>query len=515
MRFKILAGLVSLVSWCAPAHAAWHEASSDRFVIYADDEERDIRRFAQQLEKYHAGLSLVTGTAPTIPSPSNRVTVYVVRDERQVRSIHGGKSRNVAGFYIPRAGGSMAIVPAVQSRNGAISWSMMVLLHEYAHHFLMSSGSSALPRWVNEGAAEFFAAAQFDADGSLWLGRPANHRAAELFFGRDVKASDLLDPAEYEKRKSSIQDAFYGKSWLLYHYLTFAPERSGQLTRYIALLSSGKGMREAATEAFGDFAVLERELERYLNRSRVTALKLGPERFQVGAIKVRALSAGEAAIMPVRIRSKTGVEAEGEQASSLLARAREIASRFPNDAAVLSALAEAEHDAGHDKEAIAAADAALRIDPAQTNAYVQKGLALFRQAADAPDEAAAYKAARAPFIALNKRENDHPLPLVYFYRSFVDQGVQATPLALDGLIRAMELAPFDMWLRMTLGRDLLQRGRRADARTVLRPVAYNPHGGGLADAARKMIERIDKEPDWKGEDLGAPPQDDEDAGDDE
>ena len=66
-------------------------------------------------------------------------------------------------------------------------------------------------------------------------------------------------------------------------------------------------------------------------------------------------------MMPVIIRSRRGVDDEG--AKAVLTDARAIASRFPKDPAVLSALAEAEHDAGNDKEAIAAADAALADDP--------------------------------------------------------------------------------------------------------------------------------------------------------
>ena len=513
MRFEVLSAVMSLMLWCEPAHAAWHEASSDHFVIYTDDSERDISHFARQLETYHAGLSLVTGSATTVPSPSNRVTVYVVRDEREVRALHAGNDKNVAGFYVPRAGGSMAIVPAVQARSGAITWSMVVLLHEYAHHFLMSSSSAAMPRWFNEGAAEFFASAQFEKDGSMWLGRPANHRAAELFYAREVTAADLLDPTEYDKRKSGSQDAFYGKSWLLYHYLTFEPGRKGQFSRYTALLSAGKGQREAATEAFGDLAALEKELDRYLTRSRMQALKLEPEHLQVGPIHVRALTAGEAEMLPVRIRSKRGVSSEGDEAARLLSRAREIAGRHPKDPAVLSALAECEHDAGHQKEAIAAADAAIKLDPAQVNAYVQKGLALFQQAAEAEDKPVSYKAARAAFIALNKLENDHPLPLIYFYRSFVEQGDEPPALALQGLIRAVELAPFDMGLRMNLGWALLRLGRGPEARIVLNPVAHNPHGGGMVTAAREMVERIGSEPTWKGEDMGTPwPQDPEEPG---
>lgn len=187
----------------------------------------------------------------------------------------------------------------------------------------------------------------------------------------------------------------------------------------------------------------------------------------------------------------------------ILAIVLPVAARFPADAAVLAALAEAEHDAGNDAEAIAAADAALARDPSQTNAYVQKGLALFRQAAAAPDRAAAYRKARAPFVALNRREPDHPLPLLYYYRSFAEQGERPSELALAGLERAVQLAPFDLGLRMTLAVEQVQHQRPAAARATLAPVAYSPHGGGLAQAAQRVLARLDSEPGWDGRDIAA------------
>jgi hypothetical protein len=490
--------LVGANARAARAEAPWLEASSEHFVIYAQDSQRDITRFSQQLERYHSGMALLLSSTAPVPSPSNRVTVYVVRSESKVRELYGEGSKYVGGFYVPRAGGSLAIVPAVTSANGVANWSMVVLLHEYAHHFLISSNPMAMPRWASEGAAEFFASSKFEADGGIWLGRPAQHRAGELYFAKDVEAADLLDPAAYESRKNKSYDAFYGKSWLLYHYLTFDPARKGQLTRYFELLRAGKGQREAASQAFGDFDVLEKDLGKYLKKSRMAAVRLTPDMVPAGAVTVRALAAGESAIMPVRIRSRRGVSSP-EEASALLAEAREIAARYPDDPAVLSALAECEFDAGNDAEAIAAADRAIAADRTQVDAYVQKGYALMRRAAQAPDAAAAYKAARAPFIALNRIENDHPLPLVYFYRSYAEQGVEPPPLALDGLIRASQLAPFDHGLRMNLGQALLRAGRREDARTILLPVAYNPHGGGGAEHARRIVERIASDPAWKGE----------------
>lgn len=501
MRAIILASLMALLAWHGEARAEWLQASSDHFVIYADDSERDLRRFSEQLERYHSGMALLLSRPVETPSPSNRVTVYVVRNETTVRKLYGADSKYIGGFYIPRAGGSLAIVPKVEGGNGAAEYSMIVLLHEYAHHFLISSSSMPMPRWMSEGAAEFFSASSFQPDGSIMLGRPAQHRAGELFYARDVKAADLLDPTEYEKRPKRDYDAFYGKSWLLYHFLTFDQARKGQMALYFRLLGQGKGQREAALEAFGDFDKLEKDLDRYLRRSTMAALKLQADRLQVGEIQVRKLSAGEAAIMPIIVRSKRGVNEE--QARALLVDARGVAARYPGEAAVLAAQAEAEFDAGNDKEAVAAADAALALDPSQVNAYVQKGFALFRMAAEADDPVTAYNRGRAPFVALNRREHDHPLPLIYFYRSFVAQGQAPTPLAVSGLIRAVEVAPFDLGLRMTLANTLLRLERGEEARTILRPVAYNPHGGNLAESARKVLARLESDPRWRGEDLEA------------
>jgi hypothetical protein len=119
-----------------PARAEWYEASSDHFVIYADDKERDIQRFAQELERYHSAMASLTGRSADKPSPSNRVVIYVVGGQREIRELAGSKSRTIAGFYIPRAGGSRAFVQEIRHQKGYPHFSTIVLLHEYAHHFL-------------------------------------------------------------------------------------------------------------------------------------------------------------------------------------------------------------------------------------------------------------------------------------------------------------------------------------------------------------------------------------------
>jgi tetratricopeptide (TPR) repeat protein len=484
---------LSLLALPVIAHADWMEASSPHFVVYADESERDIRQFSEQLERYHAAMGIITGVANETPSPSNRVTVFVVSSQREVQRLLGAGSQNVGGFYLPRAGGPLAFVPKVRSGGKEIDQSMVVLLHEYAHHFMLSNSTFPSPRWLGEGAAEFFSSARFGADGGVTLGLPNTMRYVEIAYARDVSVEELLDPDLYEKKHGQAFDSFYGKSWALYHYLVFEPARRGQLHSYLQGLAAGKRSREAAVAAFGDLKTLDHELDSYLKRPKILSMMLAPAAVATtGKIDVRPLRPGEIAMMPIRMRSRRGVTPE--QAKEVVADAREVAAKFKDDPAVLAALSEAEFDAGNDTEAIAAADAAIALDPRQVRAYVEKGYALFRQARDASDKEAAYKQAIAPFVALNKFENDNPLPLIFYYRSFAERGVKPPEQAALALRRAADLAPYDLDLRLELAEYEIDAGDYPAARSNLVPVAYNPHAGAnspMALAARELIERID------------------------
>lgn len=499
--FRLAAAILALGALTTPAAAEWYEASSEHFVIYADDKAADIRKFSENLERYHSAMVFVTGRKSDTPSPSNRVVIYVVGGQRAMRSLSG--DRKIGGFYIPRAGGSRAFVQDIRNQqNGYPDFSTIILLHEYAHHFLLSSSRFAKPRWYDEGAAEFFASASFDIDGSVWVGRPAQHRAGDLAFADPVHVRELFDPALYEQKKVKGYDTFYGKSWLLFHYLFFTEERRSQVNTYLANLANGMEQRAAGEGAFGDLDRLEKDLKSYLRQSRMAALKLSPDKLSIAPVTLRKLTAGEGAMMPLQIRSQRGVDAE--EAAVLLAEARAVAAKYPEDPGVLTALAEAEFDAGNDAEAIAAADKAIALDPSRANAYVQKGYALFRQASKAEGDArkSAFNAAIKPFVALNALENDHPLPLIYFYRAQVARGMAPNENARAALERAAVLAPFDKSLQIQAGIMLLGEGNIAYARSILAPVAANPHGGWAAAKAKQLLAVMANAPDGTPLQLG-------------
>lgn len=480
-------GALWLIVTAAPVQAEWHEASSDHFVIYADQGPEQLRKFADRLERYHRGLEIILNSDQPKPSPSSRITVYMVRSDAEVRKLYGEKKSFVQGFYQPRAGGSVAFVPESVSGSGDVLDPYRILFHEYAHHFLIGSTAEGYPLWFSEGFAEFLSSVKFERDGGIGLGAPANHRGYELMLAKPVPIERLLDTAGYLKSKTKVYDEFYGRSWLLFHYLTISGQRKGQLATYQKLLRGGKSESEAAAEAFGDLTLLNKELDKYLRQSRMNYLSIKADKLIVGDIGLRKLDKAEAAAMSVVLRSKRGVDAD--TAKLVLPDARAVAALYPESPAVLSALAEAEYDAGNDAAAIAAADKALVVAPGNINAHLQKGYALARMMESAENPAKAASGVRAQFLKINALENDHPIPLIRFYMTYRESGREPTKNAIEGLEWALTLAPHDQGLRMMVASQQMMDERFADAQATLLPLAHSPHASSLTDAAAMLLEK--------------------------
>jgi cytochrome c-type biogenesis protein CcmH/NrfG len=489
MRYIAL-GCFLLFLVATTARADWLEASSDHFVIYGDQSERDVGEFAERLELFHSAMAYLFAKPQTKPGPSNRVTIFVVSSASKLRKVTGAQNRFLVGAYNPGAGSSVAVIPKLGgAKHNRISGET-VLHHEYAHHFMIAGLTArAFPRWFTEGFAEFFAGVRFREDGSIVVGVPAAHRTAELVYAAKLPIRNLLTFDGSARAPTTGYDAFYGQSWLLFHYLQMSPERKGQLSDYQRQLATGRSTLEAAESAFGDLDQFGKDLDAYMRSRRVSAMVVDAKVLTIGPIATRKLRPGEAAMMPVMMESKVGVTEE--EARSLVPEARKVAALYPNDAAVLAALAEVEFDAGNDDAAIAAADRAVAIDPKNINAHIQKGYALARKVETGALPKESWADVRRQFIAANGVENDHPIPLMQFYLTYTKQGEEPTKNAIDGLEWALQLAPFDASLRWLVARQMISDERYQDAALTLGPLAYSPHPGKHTDAALRLLKEVE------------------------
>ena len=476
-----------------PANAEWFEARTGHFIVYSESSAQDTKEFAQKLERFDMALRTLQNM-PQRPAESDaeRLTVYRFGQQSDIGRLAGASM--IAGFYIPREGGSVAFTPArddgptasIIRRDSRTDLDpMSVLLHEYTHHFMFQHFPATYPSWYVEGFAETAATIVFKPDGSFHIGNPPQYRAAMLFSPDfAVSARDMLTTAD----RPDIFDVYshYTIGWLLNHYLSFSGERPGQLTKYLHLINSGVDEATAAKQAFGDLSQLDRDLLRYKTSHRLGGADVKPTDYTPPTVTVRKLSPDEEAVMSAKIRTQRGVSTK--TSGDVVADASRAASQYPNSFPANLELAEAQLDAEHFNEADAAIDRALALQPDSVPAQVIKGrVALERGKTDKVQLATA----RTWFAKAFEGDPRNPGPLYYNYLSYYYEGGQIPESALVGLEHAFEMAMFDRDIRLVLARQLLSEKKGDLTKSIIEPLALNPHESKSAETLNKVIELID------------------------
>jgi tetratricopeptide (TPR) repeat protein len=481
---KAFAAVLITFAAAVPAQAEWREAKSEHFVVIGDMPERELRQWSERLEQFHGMLAyLLDAKVETAP-----VTVFVLDGLGAVQDAGGG-GRNIAGFYGATAQSANAVVPQrlgfyVEDFNPRI-----ILFHEYAHHMLLSNVEMFMPGWAQEGLAEMFATAKIEDDGSVVIG-DKNDARADAMFGmsrwsvRRMLESDFNPPKDPEENIEK-----YARGWALAHYLWMSGERPNQYGEFIAELNRTVDPVASGEKVFGDLGRLDRELDRYIRAHKFKLARFGPDLIGTpGEIAVRTLSEGEAAMINYRLASTIGVTEE--TAGPLAGRARPVAARYPDNAAVQTWLAEMEYDANNYDASLAAAERALALDTDSLFGMVYKGRVLMRRAIAAGDRELAQQA-RSWFLKANRVDPNHALPLQLFYDSFGAMGDPPSDGAVNGLFASTVLVPQDPSLRVRAAIALLRDGDVVRARSILAPAAFAAEGVGENDAL-KLIKEMER-----------------------
>jgi hypothetical protein len=489
---RAIAGAAMIAAlWATGAEAKWLRATSNNFIIYSEGSERDLRDFAEKLERFDATLryrfKIEGGKDP------NPLTIYLVdraSDAGRLASGKGGSS--IAGFYSPDPEGSFAVSNREDYVLKGTPQSQQTLFHEYAHHFMKRFLPGAFPAWFIEGFAEYYSTADFTKDGKAQVGKPVYSRAYGLLTMPKIPASTLLFQRPLEMRNSGQIDVYYGRAWLLTHMLFNDKARVGQLGSYIGAINKGDDPKQAAADSFGDLALLDKDLNRYMNQP----MSYGTTADAIlidGAITIGALTPAQDAALPLRLER---LSAGGDE-RMLKARAglRKLVVQYPGDAGIWFELAMAEwglSDDNRDKAAArSAVDKALAIDPKHVRANVLLGEMLTAEVEAKADAGAAdWNAVRRPIILANRTNPDDPVPLSAYYKSFVDQGIKPPSIAIDGLARAFHLGPENIEARMNYAFALANGGEFDRAINLARIVAFDPHDGGGGEALLDQLEAM-------------------------
>jgi tetratricopeptide (TPR) repeat protein len=494
MRIRGIALAVAVLAGAATGATAqsgrayWMQAKTPHFIVYSKDKEENVRALATDLERFDSVIRKFHSASDDAEDRSNPVTVYVAGSVERVQELCG-RCSNVYGFYSPRVSGAVAFTPRTAYTESKFDLdARTVLFHEYGHHFLLGNYLAAYPPWFSEGYAEFVSTVAFKPDRVL-VGTPALHRAYGLILGEKLPAKLLFDPAAIKRLTGAQTEQIYGRGWLLTHYVMFNKERRAQFGEYLRLLNNGTPSVAAGEKAFGSLAQLDRDLDKYLTAKTMSTAIIKLDTLPQPQVTLRPLSAGEAAMIDLRMNSTRGVD--GKTAPPLFKKAQPIAARYPDDPVVQGWFAEMALDAGEIEAAGAAADRAIAADPKSTQGLLYKGFALLAAAQKAKAPPPAWAAARQFIVRANKLDPNAAAPLDAYYDSFGREGRTPTASAIAGLYRAQELVPQDPGLRFEAVTQSVEDGDIARARRLLAPLAYSPHGSGES-AAAALLAALEK-----------------------
>lgn len=495
MRALLLAAMVAAVPSAASAAPKMLVASSTHFTIYSEQDEAELREFAEALEVYDAVLRRMTG-APADDPDVSPLSIYVKSNQFEL-----GMGAGVLGFYVSPAAGALALVPQKLVGMRIESLPRTILFHEYAHHFLLQRYPALYSPWFVEGVAEFYGTTEIQPDAVL-LGKPAPLRIGTLRGRRHTTLKYLLNPGK-RKLSGDQTDELYARGWLLVHYLTLSKQRGGQIGEYLRERSRGRTEEEAFRLALrSDFEGIDRELKTYFAARTLTYV--GIDRPRGAPVTIRPGTAGERALADLvpRLRLLQSVQAimtgpgskGGDRnnfdhfAARVADEAASLARRFPDDVAVQVIAAECHLAADEPERALATATRAATLQPGNARAHLVLA-ALFRRGV-AADDAAGVVAYRKKVVVANRAAPNDPLPLLAYYRSYADFGLAVPQIAFDALDRANQLAPQDEEIALLLAAENARRKSYERAAQLLRPIAFAPHGGSQRDAALKMLNTL-------------------------
>lgn len=304
-----------------PAGAAWVRLASGHFELYTDVGEGKGRAILERLEVARHAFSAAPGAPPASPLPVRVLLFGSARDFRPLRP-----SESTVGFFQGGPERNYIVLEWAGEETGRVA------VHEYVH-LVLNHATVTLPRWLEEGLAEFYSTLEADRD-AVAIGAPVIGHLETLRRGRWLDAGTLSsvtrDSPFYNRRE--LAAIFYAQSWALVHMLSLSEAYRRGMPRFAELLDrAGAGAFE---QAFGKTmqAALE-DLARYVAAGRFAAVRI-PLEPGAGERIGRPEPVGEEQALQVRAELLLDME-RAEEAARLY---RRLSARNPDSPSVHAGL---------------------------------------------------------------------------------------------------------------------------------------------------------------------------------
>jgi tetratricopeptide (TPR) repeat protein len=456
---------------------AWNAVRSPHFTVVTDGAVEGADRLARRFERLRVVFSRLW---PTARSDAKSVVVVAPAGDASLAALlpptwQREGVMHPAGLMVSGLDRVYLTVPLGRDEDDVEH----VAVHEYVH-LLVEANIPAVPLWLNEGLAEFFAAGRLDQRPAAFGLPHAGHlhvlRTRE-WLPLEALLSATRGAATVSNETTSA--TFYAQSWALVHFLKLGEggRHAATLTAFTAAIAHGVPPQLAGEQAFGDLAVLGRRLRAYVRGERFFDARLPMPTPDDSVPPIERGAPWEAALLLGDFQTHVGHYAEGER---WLARA---AAMTPANAAVFERRALLAFQQQDVPRALANAQQALQIEPGRPLAHYLKAVALLAAGTGMTGDST-----RDAEASLRKAIAASPTlaPAYTTLGGLLAARSGPTPEALALIQRAIALDPSGIGHHVTLGQVLLVSGDAAEARRV----AEHARATARTATERETVERL-------------------------
>lgn len=243
---------------------------SKNFSLVGNASEKEIRQVAMKLEQFRYVVRMLFPKLNfNSPVPT---TVIVFKSDNSYKPFK--TNPNLVGYF--QSGPDVNYITLAAEQRGGDS-PYQIIFHEYVHLLIDNTLGHSVPRWFNEGMAEYYSTFAMDSDDKkVMLGTLISNHVLYL---RDEKFLPLRTLFEVDEKspyynESNKMNVFYAESWMLIHFLLQGKngQRRGQLGTFVNLLTKEVPVEESFKQAFQvGLEDLEKEFKSYINGARYMA----------------------------------------------------------------------------------------------------------------------------------------------------------------------------------------------------------------------------------------------------
>ncbi len=460
----------------------WIRVRAPHFVVISNGTEKQARRTAEQFEQIRAvlqsafpGARVDPGAPITILAAKNELTLKTLLPEFWERK----GSLHPAGIFVTDQDKNyVALRQDVAGENP-----YQVIYHEYVH-MLIRLNYGNVPIWLNEGLAEFYGNTTI-GERDVYLGRYNQGHLRRLHEGKLLPLGTLFtvdrnSPHYNEADKTSV---FYAESWALVHYLELSDEGQKQnlMVRLLEQLQSSDNELEATEHALGDPAKLQQELQDYINRVGLVALRRNPPaQISEKEFVARALPAAES----LAIRGDFHLRlSHFTEARALLEAALR---RDPELAMAHTSLGCLSLRLGDRERATTSFAGAVELDPRDSLGQYYHARMLSEGVALTP---LIVREAEAGFLRAIEL-NPNFAPAYAALGSLYSLHKETLPEALAAVNKSVTLDPVEPAYRLNLGRVLMRMEKFAEAQALGRRILASAHSPETRTEAESYLREL-------------------------